>query len=30
VDLRERDKPGESRLIVTIEPRRVFVVDVGA
>jgi len=29
-DLREHDRPGETRLIVTIEPARVFAVDMGA
>jgi PPOX class probable F420-dependent enzyme len=29
-DLREHDRPGDSRVVVTIEPRRVFAVDMGA
>jgi PPOX class probable F420-dependent enzyme len=29
-DLREHDGPGDSRMIVTIEPQRVFAVDMGA
>jgi PPOX class probable F420-dependent enzyme len=29
-DLREHDGPGDSRVIVTIEPDRVFAVDMGA
>jgi PPOX class probable F420-dependent enzyme len=29
-DLREHDRPGESRVIVTIEPANVFPVDMGA
>jgi PPOX class probable F420-dependent enzyme len=29
-NLREHDRPGDSRVIVTIEPQRVFAVDMGA
>ena len=29
-DLREHDRPGESRVVVTIEPANVFPVDMGA
>jgi PPOX class probable F420-dependent enzyme len=29
-DLRDHDAPGDSRMIVTIEPERVFTVDMGA
>jgi hypothetical protein len=29
-DLREHDGPGDSRVVVTIEPERVFAVDMGA
>jgi PPOX class probable F420-dependent enzyme len=29
-DLREHDAPGESRVIVTVEPANVFAVDMGA
>ena len=29
-DLREHDGPGDSRVVVTIEPDRVFAVDMGA